>query len=82
METVQIKDKCWTCLGMNPKCEICQGTGEVINWITFDELLDRLLELKQEKDDREQDLTNSYIAPDQTDIPIDIDINILPNPNI
>jgi len=79
METVQIKDNCWTCLGMNSECEICQGTGEIINWITFDELLDKLLELKKEKDDQEQDFDN-YIAPDQIDNSMNIDI--LPNPNI
>ena len=78
METVQIKDNCWTCLGMNPKCEICQGTGEVISWITFEELLIKLLELKELNDDRnkqpESQQTSFFESMNSMERP--------PNPNI
>jgi len=52
MEMIQIKDNCWTCLGMNIKCEICDGTSEVVTWITLEDLLGRLLELKESNDNR------------------------------
>ena len=78
METVQIKDNCWTCLGLNSNCEVCGGTKEVITWITLEDLLAKLLELKEVNDNRniqpESQQTSFFESMNSMERP--------PNPNI
>ena len=53
MEEVQLRDKCWTCLGIDLGCNICNGSGIVYAWIELEELAERIIGIQERKKELE-----------------------------
>ena len=78
MINVQLKDNCWLCLGLQPDCVTCDGTGEVTTWVQLDDLVDQIEGIQKRKKEREE-----FFAPMEppTDFRME-DLDIPPNLNI
>jgi len=78
MLKVQLKDNCWLCLGLKQDCPTCNGSGEVITWITLEELVDHIDEIQRHREQREQ-----FLAPTDSSTSFNIEnLEIPPNLNI
>jgi len=79
MLKVQLKDHCWLCLGLpGQNCVTCDGSGEVITWITLEELTEQIEEIQKRKRGRE-----IFLAPTETPTSFNIEnLEIPPNLNI
>ena len=79
MEEVQLRDKCWTCLGIDLGCNICNGSGIVYAWIELEELAERIIGIQE----RKKELEITPIIPElEDDNEIIEDLYIPPNVNI
>jgi len=75
---IQLKDNCWLCLGLQQDCPTCNGSGEVITWITLEELVNQIEEIQRHREQREQ-----FLAPMETStLPIIENLEMPPNLNI
>jgi len=54
MIKIQLKDNCWLCLGLQQDCATCNGSGEVLTWITLDELTEQIFEIQKRNEEREK----------------------------
>jgi len=78
MIQIQVKDNCYLCLQLDPDCAYCNGTGEVITWITLEDLT-AMISFNQERIRIHNDSTPTDQTFKMTDIE---DLEIKPNPNI
>ena len=78
MLRIQLKDNCWLCLGLQQDCATCGGSGEVITWITLEELVQQIYEIQKRNEEREK-----FPNPIQTSTSFDIEnLEMPPNINI
>lgn len=78
MIQVQLKDNCWLCLGLQPDCVTCDGTGEVITWVALEDLVDQIESIQKRKKEREE-----WFAPTEPPKEFKIDdLEMPPNINI
>ena len=78
MLRIQLKDNCWLCFGLQQDCTTCGGSGEIMAWVTLDELVEQIEEIQKCKEEREQ-----FLAA--TNIPVSFNVENLeipPNVNI
>jgi len=75
---IQLKDNCWTCLGLKQDCVACNGSGEIITWITLEELTEQIEAIQIRKKEREM-----FFAPIEAPEEFNLkDLDMPPNVNI
>ena len=79
MITIQIKDNCYSCFGVNLDCESCKGVGEIYAWITLEELAKQIEDINQRKTERFE--FPSIAADHYKEINLE-GLDLPPNPNI
>ena len=78
MLSVQLKDNCWLCLGLEHDCAACGGSGEIVTWVTLDELVEQIEVIQKRKEEQEQFLatTDTYVSFNVENLDIPPNVNI------
>ena len=78
MLSIQLKDNCWLCLGLQQNCATCDGSGEIVTWITLDELVEQIEVIQKRKEEQEQFLatTDAYVSFNVENLEIPPNVNI------
>tara|TARA_R100001132_G_C3193017_1_gene43993 strand:+ start:249 stop:488 length:240 start_codon:yes stop_codon:yes gene_type:complete len=79
MLQIQVKDNCYLCLKLDTECAYCNGTGEVLSWVTL-EALTEMITMQQNITIERNTIQESIYTENKFPNISDLEIN--PNPNI
>ena len=79
MLQIQVKDNCYLCLKLDPDCAYCNGTGEVLSWVTLESLTEMITAQQTATTERD---TMPETVEINNKFPDISDLEIKPNTNI